>query len=148
MRAVRASLYAGPIPPPEALAHYEDVLPGLADRIMAEAERQQAHRQALETSVVQHEARRSMAGLFVGGFVALAAIVVAGVLAAQGQQWFGIATALATIVSLAGVFVHGTQNRSRERAARLRDTLRPTIDVAAEPAEPEDPPAAPELPRE
>ena len=108
------------------------------------AESQQAHRQTLEVAAVNHNARRSMTGLFVGGLVALAALAVAGVFAVQGHPWFGIVAVLGPIASLTGAFVYGTHNRQKERASRLRDTLNPTLD---DPEEPATPPSEPQPPR-
>ena len=39
---------SGPLPPPEMLAQYEEILPGAAERILSMAERQAEHRQKLE----------------------------------------------------------------------------------------------------
>lgn len=39
----RSQSYQGPLPPPQMMAGYEEVLPGLADRIMAMAEETSAH---------------------------------------------------------------------------------------------------------
>ena len=41
--------YSGPMPHPEMLAEYERITPGLADRIVALAERQANHRMMLES---------------------------------------------------------------------------------------------------
>ena len=145
VEAIHASLYAGPIPPPEALARYEKTLPGAADRSLTMAESQQAHRQATETAVVNYEVRRGMAGLVAGVTVTLAAFALAGALAALGQTTFGFATAMVAIASLAGVFVVGHFGRRKERTARLDETLNPALDVAEPPAEQ---PSGPQLPRE
>lgn len=146
MRVVKSrSRFSGPIPPPSALAQYEEILPGAADRILGMAESQQAHRQATETVVVDYEVRRGMAGLAAGVGVTLAAFALAGVLAALGQTTFGFATAMVAIASLAGVFVVGHFSRRRERTARLKETLNPTVDVTAAPDEKS---SGPQLPRE
>ena len=42
------SVRSGPIPTPEVLGQYEEVLPGSADRIMSMAENQQGHRHRME----------------------------------------------------------------------------------------------------
>ena len=144
VEAVHASLYAGPIPPPEALAHYERTLPGAADRILKMSESQQAHRQATETVVVNYEVRRGMAGLAAGVGVTLAAFALAGALAALGQTTFGFATAMVAIASLAGVFVAGHFSRRKERAARLEEMLNPAVGVNEQPIEQ---PSGPQLPR-
>ena len=46
LAAVEISRFSGPLPHPEDLAKYEQVLPGAADRIISMAEQQAAHRQA------------------------------------------------------------------------------------------------------
>lgn len=38
---VQSAMYTGPLPPPKMLQQYEEVLPGMADRIMSMAEREQ-----------------------------------------------------------------------------------------------------------
>jgi uncharacterized membrane protein len=37
---IAATRFSGPLPPPEALAKYNDILPGAADRIITMAEHQ------------------------------------------------------------------------------------------------------------
>lgn len=58
------SEFSGPIPPPNIIAGYENVVPGAADRIITMAETQAKHRQALETIEVKAEARDSLLGIF------------------------------------------------------------------------------------
>ena len=41
---LQASVFAGPLPPPEKLQQYEDVSPGIAARIVGMAEKEQADR--------------------------------------------------------------------------------------------------------
>lgn len=49
---VISQMYSGPIPPGEELLKYEKACPGAADRIIAMAERQSAHRQSQEHRVI------------------------------------------------------------------------------------------------
>lgn len=44
----------GPLPPPSILAGYDEVHPGLAERIVRLAEDEAAHRRGLQTKVVDH----------------------------------------------------------------------------------------------
>jgi uncharacterized membrane protein len=44
-----SSSFSGPLPPPNLLAQYNEVLPDGANRIVTMAERQAKHRQRLET---------------------------------------------------------------------------------------------------
>ncbi len=47
---VEAAVFQGALPPPSMFGQYDQVLPGSADRIMAMAEKEQAHRIAWENS--------------------------------------------------------------------------------------------------
>lgn len=94
LRLRQSTLHMGPIPEAELLAKYEDVLPGLANRIVQMAEREQAHRHAIERVEVQQPYQLARRGqifaitaivLVLGFAVFLAAIgspITAGVLVA------------------------------------------------------------------
>ncbi len=56
--------FQGPLPPPQMLREYEDVFSGCADRIVAMAERQSAHRQAMEKVALRQRTRRSVWGKY------------------------------------------------------------------------------------
>lgn len=43
-RIVQSAMYAGPLPPPQMLREYENILPGMANRIMSMAEKEQGIR--------------------------------------------------------------------------------------------------------
>ena len=49
----RATFHSGPLPSPDVLQKYDQVLPGLAERIMRLTENQHRHRQAIETRIVK-----------------------------------------------------------------------------------------------
>lgn len=115
VRAVQTSLYAGPIPPPSTLARYKNVQSDAPERILALAERQQAHRQKLETL----DAWRSIVGVFAGLAVVLAAFAFAWGLATLGQHGLGTATVIGAIASAAGVFIYGTLRQSRQQEPQL-----------------------------
>lgn len=92
----------GPLPPPQALEHFERVIPGGAERILAMAEREQTHRMEIEKigigAAIQHEGR----GQKLGAFVAVVAIVAAVSNTYIGGPWQATA-ALVGIPVLAAV---------------------------------------------
>ena len=45
--------FSGPLPPPEVLEHYERIAPGTAERLLAMAESQSAHRQGHDAAVLK-----------------------------------------------------------------------------------------------
>lgn len=55
--------FIGPIPPPNIISGYEDVIPGSADRILSMAERQSSHRQQMELREIKAESRDSLLGV-------------------------------------------------------------------------------------
>lgn len=70
--------FGGPLPPAEEFARYEQVCPGAADRIIAMAENQSRHRQAIENKSIEMTSRDSLLGL-IFAFVFALATLVAGV---------------------------------------------------------------------
>lgn len=62
LMVIRGEMYSGPIPPPEALARYEEIQPGAADRIIKMAEKQQEHRMSLETKAIGGQIDQSKRG--------------------------------------------------------------------------------------
>ena len=48
IHAQHSEAFSGPIPPPDLLEKYNNIIPNGADRILAMAEQQQAHRQFME----------------------------------------------------------------------------------------------------
>lgn len=68
VRVTEATTFSGPIPPPELLKQYDEIIPNGANRIITMAENQSAHRIELEKIVIRGDSRRANAGL-VCGFV-------------------------------------------------------------------------------
>lgn len=50
---VERAFYSGPLPHPQQLKAYDDITPGAADRIIAMAERENAHRHKKETAALK-----------------------------------------------------------------------------------------------
>jgi len=57
---------SGTIPSPEILERYNSIIPGLAERIVAHAEKQSLHRTALERKLLISNIRKSYLGLVLG----------------------------------------------------------------------------------
>ena len=114
--------FTGPYPPPEMLAAYDKVLPGLADRLVRQAETQTAHRQELERRLLEAEvddrsAERSQRrlGLWLAYSVVLAVLIAAVIIAAIGAPIEGTVLGGVDLVALAGVFVYGSRQTDPQR---------------------------------
>ncbi|HMS60036.1 MAG TPA: DUF2335 domain-containing protein [Tepidiformaceae bacterium] len=99
------SSWAGPLPPPEALAQFEAIAPGLAMKLVDMAVAQQAHDNEMERSVLRWEGIRSLGGLLSGFLVAVLMILTSGFVIYHGHDVAGAAIAGATLVGLVAVFL-------------------------------------------
>lgn len=54
--------WAGPLPPPGALAQFDTIIPNGAERIMAMVEREQQHRIDQEAAIIQAIVRSKSSG--------------------------------------------------------------------------------------
>jgi uncharacterized membrane protein len=115
---VAAYSFSGPLPPPELLGRYNDVIPNGAERIMQMAEKQQEHRQGLEKTVITSNVASEKRGQYMGLFVAVAVIVLGFYLAFIGRQIAGSVFVGADLASLAGVFVLGKRRQRQELAKK------------------------------
>lgn len=89
-------IHSGPLPAPETFAHYEQIHPGAAERILTMAENEQSHRHGRENRIITNEFGIRYAGqagailaliLLCGSVIYCASIgrdVAAGVIGAVG----------------------------------------------------------------
>lgn len=115
-----AHQFSGPIPPPEVLAKYNEVVPDAAERIISMAENQSKHRQDLESKAVSSDIENSRRGLIFGLIIGLTAVIGGTVCAVTAHQIAGSVIGGGGLTSLVGVFVYGTKTRRQEREQRLK----------------------------
>jgi len=119
-RVTEAYQFFGPLPHPSDLQKYNDVLDGAAERIIVMAENQAAHRQALELRAVKTRSRDSFLGLICGCLIGLAGIGGGVYCIANGHAVGGSILGGSTLVSLVGVFVHGSREKRLERESKWK----------------------------
>lgn len=122
LQTVQTTLYSGPIPPPDAFADYDKVLPGAADRIMTMAENQSRHRQKMEQEVVFSQIRDNKRGHWFGFIVALICIIGGFILIYLGKEVQGMAAVISPCAILAGKFFYNRYNEiKKKREAKASD---------------------------
>jgi len=101
---------SGPLPPPEILGGYEQVVPGSAQRILSMAELNQTHRHAMEAQEQRNHAHQISAGQ-VFAFI-LGAIGLTGglILAWNGKSFVGLTAFIGTMVMLVGAYLYGRKS--------------------------------------
>ena len=107
--------FRGPLPPPEILARYEDVLPGAAERIITMAENQSAHRIEIEKTVINARSRDSLLGICSGLAIGLAALGACVYIIVSGYPVYDSIIGASGLGGLVGVFVYGTRENRSER---------------------------------
>lgn len=112
MREVSAT-WRGPLPPPQAVAQYNDAAPDGGHRVIQMAEREQAHRHQIEDRIVAANVAREREGQWMAFAVVLCALALGTYLIVHGQSVAGfvaIITALGTPVAL---FIWGRTRDAR-----------------------------------
>ena len=118
--------YQGPLPPPNILARYNDVLPDGANRIVAMAESQARHRQNLESAVVGGNVANEKRGQIFAFLLGMTAIVGGVFLIMEDKNAQGLASIIAAFTALAVAFSAGRIQQSLERAQKRRETQEAT----------------------
>jgi uncharacterized membrane protein len=108
---ISAAQFSGPIPPPETLAHYNEVLPGSAEKILGWAESQTRHRQDLESRVIDSDIANLKRGQIFAFTLGVAGIAVGAWLIYLGKELQGTVFGGGTLVTLALAFLYGTRQR-------------------------------------
>ena len=96
--------FAGPLPPPSVLEGYEAVVEGSAERILALAEGEAAHRRGIENRVVESNIRNEARGQMIGGAVAIFAIAGAVLIGIFGNPIAGSVAATLIVALFTWIF--------------------------------------------
>ncbi len=110
---LEAVSYSGPIPPPEAIARYNEIIPDGANRIMTMAEKQQSHRIAIEEKAIRSNIIESRLGQIFGFIIALICLSLGTYLTLNNHPKVGGVLLSATIVSLTTLFVVGKRQQAK-----------------------------------
>jgi uncharacterized membrane protein len=121
------SMRASPLPDPEELAAYNQIIPNGADRILKMAENQSAHRIAIEKIAVSSQQRQGFCGQLFGLIIGLAGLGFATYAAVNGQPWFGSIIGGATLVSLVSAFLYSRQAQKRELSEKKPQVQSPQL---------------------
>jgi uncharacterized membrane protein len=116
--------FSGPLPHPTILKQYDEVLPGGAERIVAMAERQSAHRQQLEKMVVESNCRNERSGTILGFVICMTTIGGGFYLILRGMDSGGIAAIVSSLAGLIFAFVYGKKKQAEERSQKLEQFKR------------------------
>jgi uncharacterized membrane protein len=116
--AMKVSRHSGPLPDPESLRKYNEVVPGLAERMIAMVEKEGehrrseqskdgAHRREMEGKVVKEGLNFPERGQWIGLGIAVFVISIGSYLILNGFPTQGTLIITTIVISLVGIFVLG-----------------------------------------
>jgi uncharacterized membrane protein len=117
---ISASQFSGPLPPPELLKGYNEAFAGCAERVVAMAEAQSRHRQALENRVIDSNCANETRAQWFAFILALVVIVGGVYLLAMGKSVQGFSAIILAVGSLAGALIYGRTEQRKERSRKLQ----------------------------
>jgi uncharacterized membrane protein len=111
---VRHEAWVGPLPPPQFLQQFDDVVDNGAERIMRQWEKESDHRREMERQEMRVFTRADLLGrLFSFAFV-LAALAVTIVAILFDQPWVAAILGGTTIASIVWAFMKTHRDPSRD----------------------------------
>lgn len=108
--------YQGPLPDPQSIVQYEQVLPGSAERIFANFENQSKHRQQLEVKVIDNGMEIETRGQWFAFILGLSAILAGSILTLSGYGAVGAVIFGSTIAGLVTTFITGKYMNFRDKS--------------------------------
>jgi uncharacterized membrane protein len=115
---IQAEYFSGPLPPPSLLARYNDLIPNGAERILAMAERQSAHRESMEAQVVTGNLAIQKQGAYLAFILSLVIILGGIFLMCMGKDAYGFASIVTSIAGLASAFIYSKHEQRKERTEK------------------------------
>lgn len=110
------AFFVGPLPTPDLLAGYEQVVPGAAERLLAMAEADAKHQREIEFAALRAEDSSVRRGQWLGFTIALVALTVSILALYLGSPWVAGIIGGATAVGLVSAFVIGRLGTSTENS--------------------------------
>ena len=111
---------SGILPPPDELAKYEQILPGVTERLLVTYEKQVDHRIGLERIVIKGNSRRANWGQILSFVIVIFALCLGGYLLLKGLSGQGIATIITAVGGLVASFIAASITRKSERERKNR----------------------------
>jgi uncharacterized membrane protein len=97
------------------LEKYNQIVPGAAERIIAMAEKQTAHRMELEKHAVAEQLRQSARGQLFALIIGVTGIIGAVIVGLIGNAWVAGTIATASLGTLAVSFITGKRQEQHSR---------------------------------
>jgi uncharacterized membrane protein len=112
------SSYSGPLPHPDILRGFEEIIPGSAERILAQFEQQSAHRRDVEARVIRSGAFSQQVGSISASLIGLIGVGGGVWLTYCGKSIAGLTSLIGTLAALVRVYLYKRTQQDEERAKK------------------------------
>lgn len=112
---IGSQYFSGPLPPPEILKQYDEIVPGFAQTIVDQFVAQGEHRRQLEKTAILSDVSRANWGLAAGFLLAFIGIVGSLYIINAGRTAAGITAFIVSLAPLVVAFLESTRRRRKER---------------------------------
>ena len=112
---IGAQYFSGPLPPPDLLRQYDEVVPGFAKTIASQFVAQGDHRREMERAVILSDVARANWGLALGFILALVGVSGSLYLINSGMGAVGLTAFIASLAPLVFAFLESSRRRRKER---------------------------------
>lgn len=125
--------FQSPILPPAILKQYAELIPNFAERYYSNWENQTAHRQALETKVVETQSKTQLRAQHYAFMLGALVLVVALVLGLNDQEVAAVAVVSLDFIGLGGMFIFGKVSNLKEARRKSEVVPDPSAPRPAKP---------------
>lgn len=105
---------SGILPAPDDLAKYEELLPGVTNRLLTTYESQVNHRIELEKIVIKGDSCRALLGQILSFIIVMSVLCISGFLFYLGKSIAGLSAVVLALASLIPSFIYSRNNRKKE----------------------------------
>jgi uncharacterized membrane protein len=109
---IKSASWQGPLPDPSSLREFNEVVPGLAEKIVSEFQNEAAHRRDFEKIALRASIKLDLWSRISAFIFALSALGVAGFCVFSGQPGAAMAIGGITIAAVVSAFIWGPYKSS------------------------------------
>ena len=106
--------FSGPLPHPELLRNYNEIIPGAAERILSMAEAEAAQQHNMERLALQCASSEARLGQWFGLIIGICAFITVIIAVILGAEKTAMVVGGTTVVGLVTVFVAGHKPQPNE----------------------------------
>lgn len=114
---IREQKFSGPIPPPQVLAAYDGILPGLGADIVQMAKDEQSHRHRIVETAIDANIASDKRGQWMAATIAVLGLIVALILGVTGNPLAGVIITALDLGTVVGLFLKVRHDERKPEAA-------------------------------